>query len=126
MRAAGDILLIACYELGHQPLAVAWPAAFLARAGYAPTVLDLAVEPLVVLQAFDRLGDEDRQRAAVQVHQPKAHHLAEFVHQSVFDPAKKPCCARMRNAFHHVARAIGQGCQPIAVIRHLQRIARLG
>ena len=48
MRAAGDILLIACYELGHQPLAVAWPAAFLARAGYAPTVLDLAVERLDV------------------------------------------------------------------------------
>lgn len=46
MRAAGEILLIACYELGHQPLAVAWPAAFLERAGYAPAVLDLAVEPL--------------------------------------------------------------------------------
>ena len=39
------ILLIACYELGHQPLAVAWPAAFLERAGYAPAVLDLSVEP---------------------------------------------------------------------------------
>ena len=34
MRAAGEILLIACYELGHQPLAVAWPSAFLERAGY--------------------------------------------------------------------------------------------
>jgi len=46
MRAPGDILLIACYELGHQPLAVAWPAAFLERAGYRPSVLDLSVEPL--------------------------------------------------------------------------------
>ena len=46
MRQPGDILLIACYELGHQPLAVAWPAAFLERAGYSPTVLDLSVEPL--------------------------------------------------------------------------------
>jgi radical SAM superfamily enzyme YgiQ (UPF0313 family) len=46
MRAPGDVLLIACYELGHQPLAVAWPAAFLERAGYAPAVLDLSVEPL--------------------------------------------------------------------------------
>jgi radical SAM superfamily enzyme YgiQ (UPF0313 family) len=45
VRAPGEILLIACYELGHQPLAVAWPAAFLERAGYAPAVLDLAVEP---------------------------------------------------------------------------------
>ncbi|TMQ26582.1 MAG: radical SAM protein [Candidatus Rokuibacteriota bacterium] len=45
MRAPGEILLVACYELGHQPLAVAWPAAFLERAGYAPAVLDLSVEP---------------------------------------------------------------------------------
>jgi radical SAM superfamily enzyme YgiQ (UPF0313 family) len=45
MRAAGDVLLIACYELGHQPLAVAWPTAFLERAGYQPAVLDLSVEP---------------------------------------------------------------------------------
>jgi radical SAM superfamily enzyme YgiQ (UPF0313 family) len=46
MREPGRILLVACYELGHQPLAVAWPAAFLERAGYAPAVLDLSVEPL--------------------------------------------------------------------------------
>jgi radical SAM superfamily enzyme YgiQ (UPF0313 family) len=48
MRGAGEILLVACYELGHQPLAVAWPTAFLERAGYAPAVLDLSVEPLDV------------------------------------------------------------------------------
>src|SRR3989454_1798144 len=46
VREPGAILLIACYELGHQPLAVAWPAAFLERAGYRPFVLDLSVEPL--------------------------------------------------------------------------------
>ncbi len=46
MRAPGDILLVSCYELGHQPLAVAWPAAFLERAGYRPAVMDVAVEPL--------------------------------------------------------------------------------
>src|SRR5688500_7581765 len=46
MRDPGAILLVACYELGHQPLAVAWPAAFLERAGYQPAVLDLSVEPL--------------------------------------------------------------------------------
>ncbi len=45
MKARGAILLIACYELGRQPLAVAWPAAFLERAGYAPAVLDVSVEP---------------------------------------------------------------------------------
>src|SRR5437667_319538 len=45
MTGAGEILLIACYELGHQPLSVAWPAAFLERAGYHPAVMDLSVEP---------------------------------------------------------------------------------
>ena len=45
MRLPGDILLIACYELGHHPLSVAWPAAFLERAGYTPAVMDLSVEP---------------------------------------------------------------------------------
>jgi radical SAM superfamily enzyme YgiQ (UPF0313 family) len=44
MRGPGEILLVACYELGHQPLAVAWPAAALERAGYAPAMLDVSVE----------------------------------------------------------------------------------
>lgn len=45
MREPGAVLLIACYELGHQPLAVAWPAAFLEAAGFRPAVMDVAVEP---------------------------------------------------------------------------------
>jgi radical SAM superfamily enzyme YgiQ (UPF0313 family) len=45
MREPGAVLLVACYELGHQPLTLAWPAAFLERRGYAPAVMDLAVEP---------------------------------------------------------------------------------
>ncbi len=45
MNEPGEILLVACYELGHQPLAVAWPAAFLERLGYRPAVMDLSVEP---------------------------------------------------------------------------------
>jgi radical SAM superfamily enzyme YgiQ (UPF0313 family) len=48
MREPGDILLVACYELGHQPLAVAWPAAFLERADYRPAVMDVSVEPVDV------------------------------------------------------------------------------
>ena len=45
MRAPNQLLLIACYELGHQPLSIAWPAAFLERAGYHPALMDLSVEP---------------------------------------------------------------------------------
>src|ERR1700752_3355555 len=50
MREPGQILLVACYELGHQPLAVAWPAAFLERAGYQPALMDVSVEPLDALK----------------------------------------------------------------------------
>src|SRR2546423_4781266 len=46
LRAPGAILVVSCYELGHQPLGLAWPMAFLERAGYAPRALDLALEPL--------------------------------------------------------------------------------
>jgi radical SAM superfamily enzyme YgiQ (UPF0313 family) len=44
--AQSDILLLACYELGHQPLSLAWPAAALRQAGHDLTAVDLAVEPL--------------------------------------------------------------------------------
>ena len=46
LRAPGRVLLVSCYELGHQPLGIAWPQAFLERAGYQPDSCDLAVEPL--------------------------------------------------------------------------------
>ena len=42
----GAILLVSCYELGHQPLGLAWPAAFLERAGFKPECLDTSVEGL--------------------------------------------------------------------------------
>jgi len=45
LRDPGAILLLSCYELGHQPLGIAWPKAFFERAGFAPDSLDLAVEP---------------------------------------------------------------------------------
>jgi len=46
LRDPGSILLISCYELGHQPLGIAQPMGFLKEAGYAPMSLDLSVEPL--------------------------------------------------------------------------------
>jgi radical SAM superfamily enzyme YgiQ (UPF0313 family) len=45
LREPGAILLISCYELGHQPLAAASPAGFLEVAGFRPDVLDIAVDP---------------------------------------------------------------------------------
>ena len=43
-RSSGSILLISCYELGHQPLGVALPFGFLERAGFQPDAMDIAVE----------------------------------------------------------------------------------
>ena len=44
VRSKGELLLISCYELGHQPLGVAMPFGFLQRAGYRPDAMDIAVE----------------------------------------------------------------------------------
>src|SRR5437588_9746960 len=46
MRNPGDILLISCYELGHQPFQLASLFALLRQAGYQPAVVDTAIEPL--------------------------------------------------------------------------------
>jgi radical SAM superfamily enzyme YgiQ (UPF0313 family) len=46
MRAPGDILLISCYELGHQPLHLALLHTLLGQAGYVPVSVDTAVEAL--------------------------------------------------------------------------------
>lgn len=43
-RAPGAVVLISCYELGHQPLAVASPMAFLREAGFRPWAMDIAAE----------------------------------------------------------------------------------
>jgi len=48
MRARGDILLISCYELGHQPFHLAELLAMLRQAGYAAVPVDTAVETLTV------------------------------------------------------------------------------
>jgi radical SAM superfamily enzyme YgiQ (UPF0313 family) len=52
------VLLISCYELGHQPLHVAAPAAELLAAGIEVEALDLAVEPWEVgrLEGIDAVA----------------------------------------------------------------------
>ncbi|PWT74489.1 MAG: radical SAM protein, partial [Chloroflexi bacterium] len=46
MRAHGAILMISCYELGHQPLNLASPLAALQQAGFAPVGVDTSVDAL--------------------------------------------------------------------------------
>jgi radical SAM superfamily enzyme YgiQ (UPF0313 family) len=51
LRRPGAILLISCYELGHQPIGAAQPIGFLEQAGYAPAALDISVEDFDVERA---------------------------------------------------------------------------
>ncbi len=46
MRTPGAILLLSCYELGHQPLNLASPFAVLAQGGYNPVAIDTSVETM--------------------------------------------------------------------------------
>ncbi|MBA3754170.1 MAG: radical SAM protein [Nitrospira sp.] len=44
MSQPGAIMLVSCYELGHQPIGIAQPTGFLEQAGFAPVGLDIALE----------------------------------------------------------------------------------
>ena len=46
IHAPGAVLLISCYELGHRPAGLTRPLRALETAGFAPDVIDIAVEPL--------------------------------------------------------------------------------
>jgi len=46
LRGPGEILLVSCYELGHQPVAVATALAELRRAGFEPAAMDVSVDRL--------------------------------------------------------------------------------
>jgi len=46
MKGSGELLLISCYELGHQPSGLAGPIGFLEQAGYTPTAIDVSIQGL--------------------------------------------------------------------------------
>ncbi len=46
LTSPGAILLVSCYELGHQPLSLAFPLAVLREARYDPAVVDTSVDSL--------------------------------------------------------------------------------
>lgn len=85
MRKQGEILLISCYESGHQPFHLASLSALLQQDGYQPTCIDSAVEDLsteqiqrarfvgiaVPMHTALRLGEQIIQR--VRTIQPAAY-----------------------------------------------------
>ncbi len=44
LRQPGAVLLVSCYELGHQPIGIAQPLGFLRAAGFPAAGLDISVE----------------------------------------------------------------------------------
>lgn len=85
MKRFGAILLVSCYELGHQPFHLASLSAMLQQAGYQPRCIDTAVEPLtdeiigaayfvaisVPMHTALRLGEQIARR--VRVLNPQVH-----------------------------------------------------
>lgn len=85
MRNPGDILLISCYELGHQPFHLASLLAMLRQADYQPASVDTSVETLtdeaiqnarfvgisVPMHTALRLGEQIAQR--IRKVNPSAH-----------------------------------------------------
>lgn len=68
------ILLLACYELGHQPLSLAWPLAFLKRAGFEAEAFDLSVQALdeAALRLADFIGISAPMHTALRLGTPVA------------------------------------------------------
>ncbi|GAC1634544.1 MAG: CUAEP/CCAEP-tail radical SAM protein [Ktedonobacteraceae bacterium] len=85
MRNPGDILLVSCYELGHQPFHLASLLAILRQAGFQPDAVDTSVETLtdeaiqrarfvgisVPMHTALRLGEQIAQR--IRKINPSAH-----------------------------------------------------
>lgn len=72
-----DVVLLACYELGHQPLSLAGPAAFLEEAGFNVAAYDLSVQSL----AAEVLAEA--KLAAISVPMHTALHLAVVVARQI-------------------------------------------
>jgi radical SAM superfamily enzyme YgiQ (UPF0313 family) len=87
LRSPGSILLVSCYELGHQPLGAALPLAFLERAGFAPDALDIAV------QDFDEAKVAQARLVAISVPMHTALRLGVRVAERVLqlNPAAAVC-----------------------------------
>jgi radical SAM superfamily enzyme YgiQ (UPF0313 family) len=74
------VLLLSCYELGHQPLGLATPLAFFSRAGLEARGIDLAVEPLdeEAVRWADFVGVSVPMHTALRVAIPLVRRLREL------------------------------------------------
>jgi radical SAM superfamily enzyme YgiQ (UPF0313 family) len=91
VRDPGAIQVLSCYELGHQPIAVASAVAFLERAGFRPAAADLAVEPLE--RVVERACDAPARLVLISVPMHTALHIGGDAARSVREalPAAHVC-----------------------------------
>ena len=79
-RSRMNVLLVSCYELGRQPLAVASAVAFLEREGFLPATLDVSVEALddVRLAAAELIAISVPMHTALRLGLKVAEHIREL------------------------------------------------
>ena len=130
LREPGSILLISCYELGHQPLGVASPFGFLKRAGFVPDVLDISVDP------FDDAKVARARFVGISVPMHTALRLGLRVAARVreINPDAKICCYGLYAALnadylltHGVDYCIGGECETplVDLVESLESEARI-
>ncbi|MGH2514876.1 MAG: CUAEP/CCAEP-tail radical SAM (seleno)protein [Ktedonobacterales bacterium] len=144
MRIPGAILLVSCYELGHQPLALASPLGTLRRAGYAPAAVDTSVAELaderimaarlvaisVPMHTALRLGT--RIAARVRALNPTAHICFYGLYASLNADYLLRTCAdstiggEFEEALLDLARALDSNADPIHVAGVRTRHAAAG
>src|SRR5687767_9740874 len=127
------VLLVSCYELGHAPLGIAWPLAFLRRAGLDADTLDLAVEPFsperaaaadvvivsVPMHTALRLGVEAARR--VRAANPHAHVCFHGLYawlnadELLEGPADSVIAGECEDTLVSLVRALGEGRPASAV-----------
>jgi radical SAM superfamily enzyme YgiQ (UPF0313 family) len=95
------ILLVSTYELGHQPVHLASPAAALGKAGVETTLIDLAMEPWdpTLVDEVDAVAISVPMHTAMRL----AHSLAEAIRQ------RSP---EVPIAFYGLYAAVGAGSEP--------------
>jgi radical SAM superfamily enzyme YgiQ (UPF0313 family) len=127
------VLLLSCYDLGHQPLGLAWPLAFLEEAGIAAEAVDLAVDPFptaaagaasfvaisVPMHTALRIGVEAAAR--VREANPAAHvcfyGLYAWLNADALlaGPVDSILAGEMEAALVDVVRALAGGADPASV-----------
>ena len=137
------VLLVSCYELGHAPLGIAWPLAFLRRAGFSDLrTLDLAVEPFDPARAADvdvaivsvpmhtalRIGVEAARR--IRSASPAAHIAFHGLYawlnadELLRGAADSVVAGEAEEALVALVRAVLAGCDPSAVAGVTTRTSR--